>query len=45
MHVYLGMKDEVQILGIDGFDVQNKHFAIRKRTSVILVFDYKDLLQ
>ena len=43
MHVYLGAKDEVQILGVDGSNLRNKHFAVCKRTDVISVSDYKDL--
>ena len=45
MHVYLRTEDEVQILGVDGSDVRNKHFAVCKRASVALVSNNKNLLQ
>ena len=45
MHEYLETKDEVQIFDVDGSDVRNKYFAVRKRTSDISVSDNKDLLQ
>ena len=43
MHVYLGTEDEVSILGVDGSEVLNKHFAVCKRTSDALVSNNKKL--
>ena len=45
VHVYLGTEDEVQVLGVDGSDVLNKHFAVCKKASVALVSKNKNLLQ
>ena len=45
MHVYLGTEDEVQILGVDGSDILNKHFAVCKKASAALVSNNKNLLQ
>ena len=45
VHVYLGREDEVQIVGVDGSDVLNKHFDVCKKASVALVSKNKNLLQ
>ena len=45
VHVYLGTEDEVQVLGVDGSDVLNKHFTVYKKASVALVSKNKNLLQ